>query len=450
MSKATFNYPWWVTQAIADKTPFRDHHITKGYGSGGTYGAALWHLHRCFFDNQKAGVSWAVAPTFAQIEDPVISTLVEVLRDHYKLEVGDDYELNISGRPKITLPGGHVIRFKTASRPSSLVAENISHLWATEPGLYEDLVFERLTGRVRAPNATVHQRLFEGTPEGMTAWEKLANFPEGIDAEKNARRFIVETTDNWRLPEGFIKKLESSLSHDPAKLASYTKGLFMPFIKGLAYWDFRESRELVFNSVIDPNLPIILSFDFNKWPLAFVIMQKNTKRILDYSREVFIQINESTGDARGLLDALADFLRKVPPALHGHQTIEIHGDRSGYSGSHRTAEEGSDYDVITRYLRERFRSVVLKTPDSNPLVKDRLNQHNRMFAYERYKIDARCRNTIRSYQQTKLKDGEWKVEKPPGEDVTHFGEAAGYALFEETKNQDFEIPTKARVYGITR
>lgn len=447
---STFNYPWWVTQAIADTTSFRDIHITKGYGSGGTYGAALWHLHRCFFNNRKAPVSWVVAPTFAQIEDPIIRTLVEVLRDHYKLEVGDDYELNISGRPKITLPTGQIIRFKTASRPSSLVAENVSHIWSTEPGLYEDLVFERLTGRVRAPEATCHQRLFEGTPEGMTAWEKLANFPEGVDTANNAIRFIVETADNWRLPPGYITKLEATLQHDPAKLASYTKGLFMPFIKGLAYWDFRESRDVVFNTTIDPNLPLILSWDFNKWPLAWVLMQKTTKQILDYRREVYVQVNEADGNARGLLDALADFLRKVPPDLYRHMHIDVHGDRSGYSGTHRTAEQGSDYHVILQYLRERFRSVSVKVPTVNPLIKDRLNQHNRLFAYERYKIDARCRNTIRSYQQTKLKDGEWAVEKPANEDVTHFGEAAGYALFEETKSQDFEIPNKPRIYGINR
>lgn len=410
----------------------------------------MWDLELCFGENKHSPTSWVVGPTFAQIEDPIISTLVEVLKDHYKLEAGEHYDLNISGRPKLTLSNGHTIRFKSAKRPDTLVAENISHARCTEPGLFSELVFERLTGRVRCPKAGRLQRLFEGTPEGMTAWERLANFPEGIDEVNNARRIIVETADNWRLPQGFLPKLEQTLQHDPAKLVSYTKGLFMPFQKGTAYWDFRESREVVQNTEIDPNLPLILSWDFNKWPLAWVLMQKTSKQILNYRREVYTQINEANGNARGLLDALADFLVKVPPSRFGHLHIDIHGDRSGYSGTHRTAEEGSDYHVIAKYLRDRFRSVSIKVPKANPLVKDRLNQHNRLFAYERYKIDARCRNTIRSYQETRLKDGQWEVEKPPGEDVTHFGEAAGYALFEETKNQDFENPNSTRIYGVNR
>lgn len=450
MSSFDLTVPHWVALALADNTPFRDIHITKGYGSGGTYGSTIWDLELCFGENRYSPTSWVVAPTFAQIEDPIISTLVEVLKDHYKLEAGEDYELNISGRPKLTLPNGHVIRFKSAKRPEGLVAENISHARCTEPGLFPALVFERLVGRVRCPKAGRLQRLFEGTPEGITAWERLANFAEGVDEAGNARRIIVETADNWRLPQGFLGKLEATLAHDPAKLISYTKGLFMPFVRGTAYWEFRESRD-VLTKKQEPSefLPLILGMDFNKWPLAWICMQKFSKNILDYRRDEFIQHGESKGDARGLLDALADFMRQYPPEKYGHLHIDVIGDASGYSGTHRTAEEGSDYDVIARTLRAKYRSVSINSPKANPKIKDRLNVHNTAFAYERYKLNPDQRNTIRSYQETKLKPGVWEIEKPPDDDKTHWGDAGGYAIFEQIKGTDFENPIK-KIYGINR
>jgi hypothetical protein len=450
MSEFRLEAPWWVAECLEDNTPFRDFHITKGYGSGGTYGATMWDLELCFGENKHSPTSWVVAPTFAQIEDPIISTLAEILKDHYKLEAGEHYDLNISGRPKLTLPNGHTIRFKSAKRSDSLVAENISHVRCTEAGLYAPVVFERLTGRVRCPKAGRLQRMFEGTPEGMTAWETLANFPEGVDEKNNARRIIVETADNWRLPQGFLEKLQATLAHDPAKLISYTKGLFMPFVRGTAYWEFRESRD-VLTKPEQPNeySPLILGMDFNKWPLAWVCMQKFSKNILDYRREYYVQHGESDGKARGLLDALSDFMRQYPPSRYGHLHIDVIGDASGYSGSHRTAEEGSDYDVIARTLRANYRSVSINSPKANPRIKDRLNQHNSAFAYERYKLNPNQKNTIRSYQETRLKDGTWDIDKPANDDKTHWGDAAGYLLFEQMKGTDFENPIQ-RIYGINR
>lgn len=438
--------PWWVSIALGDSTPFRDIHITKGYGSGGTYGAAMWHLELAFGENKNADVSWVVAPTFAQIEDPIISTLVEVLRTHYGMDAGVDYVLNISGRPKIVLPNGHTIRFKSAKNPHTLVAENISHVWCTEPGLYAELVFERLTGRVRHPKAKRHQRLFEGTPEGMTAWEKLANFPEGVDEDNNRRRIIVETADNKRLPAGFLPKLIASLKHDAAKLISYTLGLFAPFVRGTAYWDFNYARDTVESWLKSVHSPLLLSFDFNNWPLAWVCQQKFHKEVLHFRREFYVQHGESDGKARGLLDAVADFIVQYPPEKFANTEIHLYGDRQGYSGSYKV--EDNDFKSILQMLRSRYNSVSLKAAEVNPRIKERLEQHNKLFAYERLKVTRNCVNTIRSFQETRLKQGQWEFEKPPNDSVTHWGDASGYVNFALTKGQDFEKPSTKKIHGV--
>lgn len=442
---AEIEIPHWVYDCIEDTTKLRDFHITKGLGSGGTYGGAIWYIHRCLYANKKSQSSWVIAPTYAQIIDPVIVTVCEVLETVYKIK---NYKLVKSGFPHIVFPNGHIGYFKSARSPEHLVGANISHAWFTEAGLIPSIAFEKTTARVRDGKAGALQKLFEGTPEGICDWANLADFDTGLDEAKNKVRIILKTKHNKYLPEGYLDKLIEAYQHDENRLIAYTEGLFRPFTKGTAYWDFREHRH-----VIDPVAPLIHSplnfcWDFNVYPLAWTCFQSYISESFGFRKQEYIQHGESTGDSKGIMDALVEFIKMYPPELYRNTEIHVYGDRSGHSGSHKV--DDSDYKRIMRFLRERYRSVSLKAAEVNPRVKDRLQQHNLLFSYDRYKITSNCKKTIRSYQLTKMKEGTWDIEKDAKDDFTHWGDAAGYGLFELTQNENFEKPNHKKLIGINR
>lgn len=439
--------PFWVVDWLKDSTNFRTFWLTKGYGSGGTYGAALWHLILCRI-NARSRFSWAVAPTFTQIADTLIPTFTEVLYDHFGMIEGEDYKLNISVFPKIVFHDGQEIWFKSGNRPSSLVGPTISHYTMTEPGLMHKLVYDKLFARLRCPRASRLQCLGEGTPEGMNDYETEANFPEGVNEEKNASRIILPTAANQHLPIGYLENLEKKLAYDPAKLKSYTQGIFVPFQKGSAYWTFNEVKNSKLNLKLESNAPILIAWDFNKSPIAWCIMQRQLVEMP--LRRVFKWrvINESSGESRGLLDACAEIIHKLSPEIYRDTPIELDGDPNGLHG--RILSTSSAFHQILQYLRRFYNSVRVVAASKPPSIQERLERVNALFAYELIEVAVWCRNLIRSLLTTKLKNGLWEIEKPSRDDWTHWSDAIGYPLFRLTKDDDLEQPLRPKIYGINK
>jgi hypothetical protein len=446
--------PDWVWDCCEDKTPDREFYITKGLGAGGTWGLAFWHLKRCE-DNYKSKISWVVAPTYQQVIDPLLPTFTKVMTETLGWVENEDFEVIISGFPQIRLiRSGQTIFFKSANRPDRLVGSNASHVSGTEPGLWPEDAFIKSFSRARDPDAAVVQKMLEGTPEGLgNGYETRANFPEGVDEAKNRVRVIVETDDNTAL-KGYGKTLEQIFEHDPGKLESYRRGLFVPFTRGSAYWDFKASRIVKLNLKPDPVIPIIFSWDFGRSPLAWIAMQRRpylTKGGILYHR--FDVMACGSGKARGLDDAVAEFLVCFKPEEFNRTEIHLYGGHDGYSGSHLSPL--CAFDQIKQTLDKYYQNVTIRAAKSAPLIKDSLNRINALFSYERVAIAAWCRNLIESLEQTNLKPGTWELEKPKGSDQekwrdkSHFGDALRSPLFQLTTDEDLISLRNDNIQGFT-
>lgn len=446
----TLTLPDWVDDFYHDKTDYRSFYCTKGLGAGGTYGGVLWHVLMCF-ENNKSPLSWAIAPTYQQVADTLIPTFAEVLSDEFELEEGIDYSIVVSNRPRLILHlTGQEIHFKSANRPDRLVGPSISHILGTEPGLWDKVAFEKSEARLRCKRAKRRQKLYEGTPEGLgNAYELRANFDEGVNQERNARRAIVKTSHNLHLPGQYVESLNSTYAYDPAKLESYVNGLFVSFAKGSAYWEFRESRNVTLGVKASEYLPLIFNWDFGTSPLAWVgaqmqpVTKKNGERV-----HRFVALAEGSGNARGLMDACAEFVDAFPPHEFSNTPIWIHGGHDGFFGSHLS--DLCAYDQIYNYLKRYYRIVEIRAARKAPEIKDRLERVNALFLYERYVIAAWCRNLIKSHSQSNLKDGTWKLEKKKDNDLTHFSDSVGDALMQLFRDTDLESPMTKRIYGVNR
>lgn len=444
------NLPDWVWEALQDETQERRFWITKGLGSGGTYGACMWHYAMCE-KNYRSKYSWAVAPTLQQIKDTLIPTFFEVLTNEYGLEEGVDFEINVSQNPELKLiRSGQVVTFRSAHRPERMVGPSISHITGTEPGLWPTLAFQKAASRLRCPRAMQRQEMYEGTPEGLgNYYEQEANFDEGVNEDRNSVRIILETEDNEHLPASYAKNLDRIYEHDPQKLISYKKGLFTGFTRGTAYWEFFESRNVKLDLIPSPKQPLIFSWDFGN-PVAWVALQEQLgQRNGEFVRR-YPAMAEGSGTAKGYMDACAEFVAWVSqlPGDYSSTPIHLDGGHDGYTGHHLS--DGCAYEMITQYLKRYFRNVQTHAMESAPLIKDRLERANALFALERAMVAAWCTNLRKSLTHSNTKEGTWKLEKKAGKDFTHHADAYTNALYRLTRHEDIERPTARKRYGLNR
>lgn len=441
--------PWWVYDCISDLTPERIFWITGGLGSGKTTGAAQWFIERWLL-NVNSRFSWGVAPTYTKVEQIIIPAVVQVLHDTYGLRERRDYSLTRTPFWKLQLKGySHELHFLSGDRPELFVGSNIAAWWITEPGLQRREVFEKCQTRLRCPRAVVRQGLGEGTPEGLNWYADLADLPgpsgqySRVDQERNFRRFIVETTMNKHLmpsPEVYAQtKIRDVYSYDPAKALSYEKGLFTKFTKGSAYWEFVESRNVTYGYTPSPEAPIFLSFDFNVAPLAWVAMQEfSIRRSPNAPRShTIVALGESSGESRGLMDAVAEFAALFPASSYASTPIRVFGDSNGHARNYHTA--GSDYNSILHYLNGLgFHNASVVAARSNPMVKHRLEKTAALMAYEKFLVSVNCKRLIQSFVKTSLREGTFDIEKPKDDDWTHYADACTYCLFQLSKDIKLE------------
>lgn len=438
---------WAAAEMIAD-TKTEVTWVTGGLGSGKTHATVTTFIERCF-RNRKCPMSWAVAPTHAKAEDILIPTFTEVLDLHYRLSHGKDYKIRHSKPSTLTFNDtGHTIYFHSALRPELMVGTNISHFMISEAASIKDRTpYEKCMDRLRHPRAQVLQGIIDGVPEGNNDWFSAeANF-EGYNHEKKYRRFILWTEENKHLKPDYVERLKRTYSYDPQKLESYLYGRFVPFTRGSAYWDFKHSQNVTLDIAPDPYLPIYLCFDFNKTPIAWVALQRQPFTDRHGNRYFrYVVLAESNGKARGLQDACAEFIAKFPLSKFKDCKVEVYGDCNGYAGSVLAPNCG--YDQILQSLRGRYRSVTIEAARSDPGIQSRLERVNAFLVFEQLIVAAWCRNTIRSFEQTNLKDGMWKIDKPSGEDWSHWGDALGYYIHQATRFEDLEDLRKVKIYGI--
>lgn len=441
--------PWWVRHLIRMKHP-ELFFVSGGLGSGKSYGGTLWYLLK-IFNNMNNLRSWVIAPTHTKSIDIVIPAFYSHFENLFGFKEGRDFEF-VKGPPaRMYLPAyRHEINFQSADRPQYMVGDSISHFYMTEAGVSPSRQpLERAQTRLRAKGAHYLQGLIEGTPEGSGHWwSDLVTHPDGWIDEWAAFKLTLWTDDNIEnLGRGYIQRMMRTYAYSPAKIKAYRYGQVVPFTERLAHWEFKASKHVDLSHKIEAHasVPIILGWDFNKFPLAWIAMQRLRERTEDESRNVFTVIHESSGKSRGVLSACAEFTALFPPGKFRDTPIHIYGDASGYAGSHKNPH--SDYEEIVRYMRARYSQVSLKAKRANPRVRVRLERVNAAFAADLVRIPAWCTNLIRSLDKTSLTEGTFDIEKPNGDDWTHYSDAFDYPIAQLIEDSDIIRDIKPRRHG---
>jgi hypothetical protein len=437
--------PWWVYESYEDEKS--DIIIARGgLGSGKTFGSVLLFILR-LLQNDRVPLSWAIAPTYTLARDVLIPTFIDVGTNLLNWKEGRDYRLYKSIPYRIRLRHGTDIVFHSGDKPENLVGANIANFLITEYGIQKQIVLEKCLDRMRIRNK-VNQGIVEGTPEGLNHYADLANF-EGYNAERNARCFRLRTKDNPHNHEGYYRRLERTYGHDQQRLIAYTEGYFTSFNKGTAYWEFAQSHDVVEMPILaDPHRPIHFSWDFGVNPLATVASQRYTIPSWDILKDEHRFYWCSTGEARGIIGAVAEFVKAHDPLVYRNTPIEIDGGHDGYSGSHLA--ETSAFELIRGLLSQKYNRVSIVAAKSAPLVKERLQHVNQAFAERAIKISNQATQLIDGLTKTNLKPNTWELDKRRSEDRTHFPDAMCHPILRLWRLPDPETGKTKKVYGLNR
>lgn len=441
------NVAWWVAEALRDfKT--KAHFVTGGLGSGKTHGAVQWH-YDLVTENPKARYSWFLEPVHARVKDTAIPKWLDFFQ---LIGLRETVHWDIyQGNPTVfKLCSGQEIHLLSAHNPDLLVGAEISHFTIDEPGKTKYDAFLKCMSRMRDPLAWRRQGMLSGSPEGDNWFKDLGDF-QGIDVQRLYRRFQLFTSENPYNAPDYVQQLMITWEAFPARLKAYLYGVFTSFFEGMCITEFDEATDLDAGLTPDPDQDLYLTFDFNAYPLAFVVAQiQKFPYLLDngviHNVRNYVVLAESHGKNEGNLeDAATEFKKKFPTRVFRHTPIKIYGDRTGHAKSHKVRH--TDFQQLENYLKEEYMHVEVCAQRQVAPQTDSIEEVNRLFSYQLVKVHPRCTNFVNSIKTTRWKDGTREIYKPAGDKHTHWLDAFKYLAY-QLKDLDILNAKRSIVTGI--
>jgi hypothetical protein len=136
--------------------------------------------------------------------------------------------------------------------------------------------------------------------------------------------------------------------------------------------------------------------------------------------------------------ACEEFARRYPRHAAG---LAVYADATG---SNMQTTGKSDLTMVKEFFRSgEYGEVKYKIPTKNPPVRDRLALMNGKLAaadgQRTLKVDSRCRELIKDFEQVTYKEGSQVVDKERDSKRTHLSDALGYLLWREFEGKSGPI-----------
>lgn len=209
---------------------------------------------------------------------------------------------------------------------------------------------------------------------------------------------------------------------------------------GLVFPDF-DDNNISDKCVYHPGMPIIVGMDFNVNPMSWVLchlVEENGKKQLQVFDEVYLK---GTNTNKAL-----DFLYSRYP-LHKRGWVFI-GDAS--SRARKTSASASDYLQI--HNDTRFENRILRFPNANPPVADRITCVNasicNALGERRIKVHPSCKNLIRDLRMMAYEEESSEIDKSNWE-LGHLADAIGYVIWQVFPLEILNKPTGPVIFKAT-
>lgn len=368
---------------------------------------------------------WFLSPIYAQSRDQYRKMLTLLPKEVVQRK--SDSELLIE------LINGSVVEYKSGEtldrlRGSTLNGAVIDEVRDHHPDLWPMVIRPMLT-------TTQGWAAFLSTPAGFDAFYDLAEKAKE-DATGLWEFFTGPSTCNPLFTDDEYAAAKAEMSE--GAFAQEILAEFRELTRGKAYVNFSDNNIKDQNPFapqgrdFSPHLPIILAPDFNLSPMAWGIGQfKPHEQVWHWPHEIRL---ESSHTQEATLEFI-NWYKENCPGGWGPGLI-ICGDATSKAGQ-RAAAGQSDYDILGAMLKSHGIRFVNSTPDSNPMVKDRVNTMNAFFKNAegtcKMTIHPRCKFMIKDFQRVTWKENSNNtLDEGSSHELTHSSDGPGYAVSQLT------------------
>jgi len=349
------------------------------------------------------------APTYPMLRDATVAALLEAL-----VKNGIPHDVNRAENFLVMKETRSKILFRAVEEFERLRGSNLAWFGLDELTYTSEEAWLRLEGRLRDPKAARLCGFAVWTPKGYD-WVYERFVAEHIDgyevvaAQAFENRHLLE-----RVPD-YYERLKSS--YDARFYQQEVLGQYLHLHAGRVYYAFEREKNVA-EVKVDQKRALLWALDFNVDPMCSVVAQIEGDGVLVLDE---IVLSRSTTQ-----QACEEFQNRFPE--HG-AGLKVYADASG---AHMQTTGTSDLGVLKKFFRSGEYGVVdFRVPRSNPAVRDRLMVVN--VAFERMKIDARCKELIKDLEQVAYKENTQVIDKDRDPKRTHLSDALGYLVWQELR-----------------
>jgi len=251
----------------------------------------------------------------------------------------------------------------------------------------------------------------------------------------NIQVFGASIFDNPHLDPAEIQRLVAKYPlHTPMGKIRLL-GEYLTSITGaLVYYNYDTSLHKKLQDEVYLRKPLCLFIDFNVEPMVMGVGQKVNDTFKVY-REIVLEV--------GSIPQVAEIFKQMYPSHNAE--VYLYGDASGKG---RTAQTGlDDYQTFLNCMRNYPAPIVLKIPEKNPQVNERINAVNYALKDEygniNLEIDPSCVELIEDFELV-VRDVRGGIKKSHNrKDAyykrTHISDALGYWIAYDLVEKPIEI-----------
>lgn len=271
---------------------------------------------------------------------------------------------------------------------------------------------------------------FVSTPRGFDSFYDLS---ERYKSDPEWTTISAASTCNPLFTDEEYEAAKKEMSE--AEFDQEINAKFRDLHSGLAYANYSDANKRLtspFCSGLYTNmLPLVIGLDFNLSPMAWVIGQERNG-VFYFFDEIFLKRSHTQEAALELANRIRALNIQAPT-----QAI-ICGDATGKAGQ-RAAAGKSDYAILFEILDAAGIRYENRTPDANPMVKDRVNTVNAKLksADGQHFIFVNpkgCPNLEKDLTRVSWKKGaNFILDQTSDTERTHSSDAMGYPICVMTK-----------------
>jgi hypothetical protein len=343
------------------------------------------------------------------LRDATVAALLEALAKN-----GIPHEVNRAENFLVMWETRSKILFRAVEEFERLRGSNLAWFGLDELTYTSEEAWLRLEGRLRDPKAARLCGFAVWTPKGYDwVYERfVAERVEGyevVTAKAFENQYLLE-----RVPD-YYERLKSS--YDTRFYQQEVLGEYLHLHAGRVYYGF-ERHTNVAEVKVDRKRALLWALDFNVDPMCSVVAQVEGDGVLVLDE---IVLSRSTTQ-----QACEEFQNRFPEHSAG---VKVYADASG---AHMQTTGTSDVAVLKKFFRSGEYGVVdFKVPRSIPAVRDRVMVVN--VAFQRMKIDSRCKELIKDLEQVAYKENTQVIDKDRDPRRTHLSDALGYLVWQELR-----------------